>query len=128
MLPVWPFSGTRIEIYGTNQMMFFGRHGGGWEVFDPDGKSVKVYHGNFSESNTAHVTNYIDCIRSRVQPNGDIEKLHLSTLLCHYGNIAYRVGRKLHIDPATEGFVDDADANALVKRTYREPWVVPDVV
>jgi hypothetical protein len=48
-------------------------------------------------------------------------------LLCHYGNIAYRVGRKLVIDPATEGFVGDAQANALVKRTYREPYTVPEI-
>ena len=50
-----------------------------------------------------------------------------STLLCHYGNIAYRVGRKLVIYPATEGFIGDAQACALVKRTYREPCTVPEI-
>ena len=127
-LPNWPFSGTRIEIYGTKQMMFLSRHGGGWEVFDGDGNSVAVQPGRFSPSNAAHQQNFIDCIRSRKQPNGDIEKLHYSTLLCHYGNIAYRTGRVQHINPETEGFIDDDEANALVKRTYREPWVIPDEV
>ncbi|MCL4218287.1 MAG: hypothetical protein KJ052_14965, partial [Candidatus Hydrogenedentes bacterium] len=127
-LPTWPFSGTRIEIYGTKQMMFFSRHGGGWQCFDADGNSAKIHHGRFSPSNTAHIGNYIDCIRSRELPNGDIEKVHYSTLLCHYGNIAYRTGRRLHIDPQTEGFINDDEANAYVKRTYREPWVIPDVV
>ncbi|HEO71715.1 MAG TPA: Gfo/Idh/MocA family oxidoreductase, partial [Candidatus Hydrogenedentes bacterium] len=122
-LPNWPFSGTRIEIYGTRQMMFLSRHGGGWEAFDADGNSVAVTPGRFTPSNAAHQQNFIDCIRSRELPNADIEKLHLSTLLCHYGNIAYRTGRVLHIDPNTEGFVDDDEANALVKRTYREPYV-----
>jgi hypothetical protein len=37
------------------------------------------------------------------------------------------MGRKLVIDPATEGFVGDAQANALVKRTYREPYAVPEI-
>ncbi len=127
-LPNWPFSGTRIEVYGTKQVMFFSRHGGGWEVFDADGKSVAIQPGRFSLSNEAHQKNFIDCIRSREMPNGDIEKVHYSTLLCHYGNIAYRTGRVLHIDPKTEAFVDDAEANALVKRTYRPPWVIPEKV
>jgi len=127
-LPNWPFSGTRIEVYGTKQIMFLSRHGGGWECFDADGKSAVVQPGRFSPSNAAHQQNFIDCIRDRKQPNGDIEKLHHSTLLCHYANIAYRTGRRLHIDPQTEGFVGDDEANALVKRTYREPWTIPDEV
>jgi GFO/IDH/MocA oxidoreductase family protein len=79
-------------------------------------------------SNHAHIGNLIDCVRSRDLPNGDIEKLHQSTLLCLYGNIAYRTGRRLQIDHKTEGFVNDDGANAYVKRSYREPWVVPEVV
>jgi len=125
-LPNWPFSGTRIEVYGSKQQMFLGRHGGGWEVFGADGKSVAVQPGRFR--NREHIQNFIECIRSRKRPNADIEEGHLSTLLCHYGNIAYRVGRKLHIDPKTEGFVDDPEANGLVKRTYRQPYVIPETV
>jgi predicted dehydrogenase len=127
-LPNWPFSGTRIEIYGTKQIMFLSRHGGGWEVFNADGKSAAVQPGRFSPSNTAHIANFIDCIRSRKEPSADIEKLHHSTLLCHYGNIAYRTKQRLEIDPETEGFRNSAEANALVKRNYREPWVIPETV
>lgn len=127
MLPNWRFSGTRIEVYGTEQFMILGRHGGGWEVFDKDGNSVKVEHGYFEKSNTEHLGNFIDCIRSREKPRADIEFGHRSTLLSHYGNIAYRTGRKLTIDPATEGFVNDDEANGYVKREYREPWVVPEI-
>ena len=81
------------------------------------------------QANDEHFGNLVDCIRTRKRPNADIEEGHLSTLLCHYGNIAYRKGRKLFIDPKTEGFKDDSEANALVKReTYRRPWVVPESV
>ena len=128
VLPKWPFSGTRIEVYGTKQMMFFERHGGGYQVFDESGESAIIQHGNFSRSNTDHIANFIDCIRSRELPSADIEKGHLSTLMCQYGNIAYRTGRRLHIDPETEGFVNDDEANAYVKRTYREGFEVPEVV
>lgn len=127
-LPNWPFNGTRVEIYGTKQFMCLGRHSDGWQVFDADGKSVAGEPAPFSTINTNHIANFIDCIRSRKEPNADIEKLHLSTLLCHYGNIAYRTGRRLHIDAASEGFVGDDGANALVKRAYRAPWIVPEAV
>ena len=74
------------------------------------------------------MANFVDCIRSRQRPNADIEEGHYSTLLAHYGNLAYRTGRKLTIDPNTEGFVEDPEANALVRRTYREPYAVPEKV
>jgi len=41
------------------------------------------------------------------------------------GNIAYRTGRRLHINPETEGFAGDDEASGLVKRADREPWVIP---
>lgn len=127
-VPNWPFSGTRIEIYGTKQMLMLSRHGGGWEAFDGDGKSVALGPGNFSEANAAHFENFVDCIRTRKEPTGDIEKLHLSTLLSHYGNIAFRTGQTLRIDPETEGFHDSPEANALVKRTYRDAYSIGETV
>jgi predicted dehydrogenase len=126
VLPNWPFSGTRVEIYGSKQWMMLGRHGDGWEVFDGEYKSVARHYGR--QSNDEHVANFVDSVRSRKRPNGDIEELHYSTSLCHYGNIAYRVGRKLKIDHETGGFLGDDEANRLVKRTYRKPWVVPETV
>jgi hypothetical protein len=44
------------------------------------------------------------------------------------GNIAYRVGRVLEFNPITEKFVGDAEADKLLTRTYRAPFVVPDRV
>jgi predicted dehydrogenase len=125
-LPKWPFSGTRIELYGTRQIMYFERHGGGWQTFDADGQSTRIQPGRFT--NREHIANFLDCMRTRKTPTADIDEGHLSTLLCHYGNIAYRCGRKLRIDPETQGLVDDVEANRLVRRTYRAPWVLPDQV
>lgn len=127
-LPNWPFSGTRVDIYGTKDFMFLGRMGVGWQVFNADGQSVKIQPGRFAPANEQHVANFIACMRTRERPSADIEEGHYSTLLTHYGNIAFRVGRTLTIDPATEGFIGDDDANALVRREYRDPWVVPEVV
>jgi predicted dehydrogenase len=124
----WMWNGTRIEVYGSKQFMLFGRHGDGWEAYNADGKSVAIAHGGYTNENRAHYGNFVDCIRSRQMPEGDIEHLHYSTLLCHYGNIAYRTGRRLHIDSKTEGFINDDEANSYVKRKYREGYVIPDVV
>lgn len=126
VLPQWAFSGTRFEVYGSKQFMFFERHGGGWETFDENGKSVRIQHGGFA--NAEHIGNFIDCIRSRKLPNGDIAECHLSTSLCHYANASYRAGRKLFIDAATETFINDDEANALIKREGREPWRIPEAV
>ncbi len=57
--------------------------------------------------------------------NADIEQGHLSSAYCHLGNIAYRLGRKLHINPSTESFVNDSEADAMLTREYRAPFVVP---
>lgn len=84
--------------------------------------------GKFSESNAEHIGNFLDCMRSRKRPHAEVEEIHISTAWCHYGNIAYRMGRKLHIDAKTEGFLNDAEANGLLKRKYRAPWVVPEKV
>ncbi len=126
--PNWPFNGTRVEIYGEKRFMYLGRMGDGWAAYDEEGKQLLDKRGAYRATGTAHATNFIDCIKSRKRPNADIEEGHFSTLLAHYGNAAYRTGRRLHIDARTEGFLNDNEANALYRRKYREPWVVSDIV
>jgi len=125
--PNWPFYAMKIEIYGTKGIMYLGRHSGGWQVFGPDWAGKPFEYGR--EAPVEHIQNFVDCVRSRKRPNADIEEGHLSTLLCHLGNISHRVGnRRLVFDGETERFVGDDEANKLVKRTYREPYVVPENV
>ncbi len=125
--PFWPQNATRIEFYGTKQLMILGRHGGGWQVFTGDGKVVEQLYGRFPDP--PHKENFIRCIKNRELPNADIEEGHRSAVLVHLGNIAYRVGgRKLRFDRTTETFRGDKDANALIKREYRAPFVIPEKV
>ena len=68
---------------------------------------------------------------SRATPSrstADIEEGHLSSAYCHLGNIAYRLGRKLQINPSTESFVNDSEADTMLTREYRAPFVVPTQV
>ena len=125
--PSWLFSSTRVEVYGTEGMMLLGRQGGGWQIWGPDGSLVKEEFGRHQTDE--HIDNFVQCIHSGELPNGDIEEGHLSAALCHLGNISYRVGnRALHFDADTETFPDDAEANNLLKRVYRKPWVLPEEV
>ena len=57
----------------------------------------------------------------------DIEEGHLSSALCHLGNIAYRTGRSIRFDPHTESIVSDSEASAMLTRDYRDPFVVPNI-
>jgi predicted dehydrogenase len=78
----------------------------------------------------SHFQNFIHCVRSRKREDLACEILegHMSTSLCHLANIAFRTGRKLTFDPAAETFPGDKEANALLTRKYREPYVLPDKV
>jgi len=131
MYPYWPQNAERIEIYGSQGLMIVGRHGCGWQVYDrpKDRKPVIVQQQNGPFPDDEHFENFVQSIRSRRMPNADIEEGHRSTLMCQLANISYRLGgRKLSLDAVTETVVADDEANALLKREYRAPWVVPDEV
>jgi predicted dehydrogenase len=131
MFPHWPQNAERIEIYGSKGLMVLGRHGCGWQVFDrpKDRQPVIADQGNGPFPDNEHFDNFLQCVRTRQKPNADIEEGHRSTLMCQLANMSYRLGgRKLIVDPKTETIVDDAEANGLLKREYRAPWVIPDKV
>jgi predicted dehydrogenase len=79
------------------------------------------------DAGQAHVENFLECVRSRTSERlaAPLEDGHLSTTLCHLGNISYRVGRSVEFDGATERFVGDEEADQLLSRTYRPPYVLP---
>jgi len=74
--------------------------------------------------------NFIQAVRSRKVEdlNADIEEGHLSSVLVHLANISYRLGRTLHFDPATERITGDDEANKMLTRVYRKPYIVPEKV
>ena len=125
--PHWPTSATRVEIYGTKALMYLGRHGCGWQVVVEGGKVIDQDKGHFPDK--WHQPNFIDCLRTRKQPNGDIEQAHHSACLVHLANTSYRVGQKqLMFDGPTERFTNSAAANALLKPAYRKHYRIPDAV
>ncbi len=125
--PLWAQSSCRIEIYGTQQLMYLGRMGCGWQVFEADGKVVAQDKGYFPDK--WHQPNFVECMRSRRRPNADIEQSHFSACLVHLANMAYRAGvSSLQFDPANETAVNCDPANRYLKPAYRKQYRVPEVV
>ena len=137
-------------------------------AFDADGKEIRKWSGTED-----HFGNFIQAVRSRKREelHADILEGHLSSALCHTGNISYRLGATasgdaireriradrdalatyermldhlranqvdlngtpltlgvaLKMDSQTEKFLDNEDANALLTRNYRPPFVVPQI-
>jgi len=137
---------------GTQKIgnLFYGTDG--WLWIDGDGRKWQSYHGRKDEKGKGsddaapasggsdpnvltseerpHYRNFVDAIRAN-----DAKRLtcgmldgHLSSALPHLANIAYRVGRKLRFDGKTEKFVGDAEADKLLTRSYRAPYVIPEKV
>jgi predicted dehydrogenase len=81
-------------------------------------------------ANINHFQNFTDAVRARDRKllHAEIEETYLSTALCHLGNIAYRVNRDLRFDPSRMQFTGDPEANKLLTREYRKPYVVPERV
>jgi predicted dehydrogenase len=71
-----------------------------------------------------HHQNFLDCVKSRQKPAADVEIGHRSATVCHLGNLAVRLGRRLVWDPSAEQIVGDAEAAAMLARPYRKPWAI----
>jgi predicted dehydrogenase len=112
-------------VYGDKGYIIIGNRR--WRAYGPRHQLIKQVLGDSHEK--PHVQNFVDCVKSRKKPYCDLETVgHPASVLCHAGNVSVRVGRKLFLDPKTEMFIDDQEANALRTRPeYRKPWLLPEV-
>jgi predicted dehydrogenase len=161
--------GAKVGViyYGSDGYLVVGSYNGG-AAFDTAGNMIKQFDGGGDDH---HFANFLAAVRSRKHEDltADILDGHLSSALCHLGNISYRLGSPLAaaevksklegndealetfdrfaqhlgansvsldstkvqfgaalaINPETESFVDNAEADLLLTREYREPFVVP---
>lgn len=131
--------------YGRNEgIAFIGNNGtlvvnrGGWEVIPEkeqqnDQTVNKVERVELQkpkgEALENHTRNFIDAVRA-----GDpsilkcgIETGSVAAINAHMGNIAYKTGRKVHWDDSKGLFINDDEANELVKARYHNGWQLPVV-
>jgi predicted dehydrogenase len=111
-------SGFGVAFYGDKGTLIIGEKG--WYIEGGDGSRGQPG----PDGQQLHVRNFVDCVRNRNKPNADIEIGHLSTRLCHLGNIAFRTGKTLTFDAARESFHDN-DANTLLSREYSSRFAMP---
>ncbi len=124
-------------FYGTNGTLFSDRIG--FEIYpepkaqmrlgpaepgrtEPRGLRMEPEDVRGEDATQLHVKNFIECVRSRRLPNADVEIGHRASIVAHLGNIAFRTGRKIRWDSATEQIIGDAEAAQLLARKARAPW------
>ena len=71
-----------------------------------------------------HMTNFMECVKSRKTPASDMLTHHRMLNVCHAINIAMRLNRRVVFDPKTERFGDDSLANSFIEREQRKGYEV----
>lgn len=113
-----------VVFYGTEGYVAIGRRS--WRLVEKRNKVAVDQAVNFADSH--HLQNFLTCVKSGQKPNCDIEEGYRSTLLAHLGNLSFRVGRPLKFDRDSQTLQGDDQANALLKRTGRKEFAIPDHV
>ena len=101
----WVETGDNGDLYTSSPELLVGRRA-----------KIGGYPANF------HVRNFLDCVKSRGQTRADAETACWSHIVCHAGNIALFLDRKLAYDPKKNEFIGDEEANRLRGEALREPW------
>jgi predicted dehydrogenase len=80
---------------------------------------------NAAPATRLHMLDFLNAIETKSKPVADIEAGHISTASCILANLSMKTGRPLIYDPKLRQVVGDAEATALLQRSYRGPWVHP---
>ncbi len=113
-------SSAGTAFYGTEGTLIV--DGNGWSITSRSGEPGP----SGKDAGGSHTANFLECIKSRRQPNADVEIGRLSTTICHLGNISHRLGRDVRFDSKTENFGGDQAANGFLTKEYRSPYTLPE--
>lgn len=117
--------------YGTKGILHVGWRDG-W-TFYPAQKSGKEEHGDsqLQEPDGHNIailwSDFVESIDRKRSPVAGIEQAHRSSVLPLLGMVSWRLGRSIAWDARTETVSNDPEANRLLSRPYRAPWVYPKV-
>ncbi len=92
----------------------------------PEDRTEKDLERHVTPAIRRHMQNFLHSIDTRGRPVADIEEGHISTASCILANRALELGRTLTYDPVKRQVVGDEEANRLLRRPYRRPWVHPE--
>ncbi len=91
----------------------------------PEDKTEKELEKHVAPAIRGHMKNLLACIGSRAKPVADIEQGYISTASCILANLSVQANRQLHWDAEKGEIRDDPEANKLLRRPYRAPWIHP---
>ena len=91
----------------------------------PEDKTEKDLERHVASAVRVHMRDLLANIATRGKPVADIEQGYISTASCVLANLSMKLGRSLTWDPTSSRIVGDDEANKLLKRPYRGPWVHP---
>lgn len=93
----------------------------------PEDKTEKDLEKHVAPAIRGHMVDFLRCIETRGNPVADIEQGHISTASCILANLSMQLGRSLAWDAGRHQIVGDNEANKLLRRPYRAPWVHPEI-
>ena len=116
-------------FYGTEGYMIFSRRGAFSTFLGQKGKPGPTEGQDIRRERgyKEHMQSFLSSIRTRKITRANPETAHRSCALVHLGEIAYLTGGRVDFDPTTEKFVNNSDADKLLTKEYREPYILPDV-
>ena len=138
--PKFPWAGIIYGENGTlkmsvNNFEFMPRGGNakpisGEALFEyakyPKDETEKDLERHVASAVRGHMLDWLAAIDENKRPVADIEQGHISSASCILANLSMKLGRSLQWDPMTHRVVGDEEANKLLARPYRGPWVHPD--
>jgi predicted dehydrogenase len=92
----------------------------------PEDKTEPRLEKHVAPAIRKHMRDFLANIASRGKPVSDIEQGYISTSSCILANLAMKTGRTLAWDAEKQRIAGDEEANRLLRRPYRQPWVHPD--
>ena len=93
----------------------------------PEDVTEKEIELHAAPATRRHMLDFLAAIEKRSRPIADIEQGHISTASCILANVAMKLGRPLSYDPSERQIAGDAEANKLLRRSYRQPWKRPEI-
>jgi predicted dehydrogenase len=92
----------------------------------PEDRTEKDLERHVAPAIRGHMKDLLATITTRGKPVADIEQGYISTASCILANLSMKLGRSLTWDPVAGRIVGDDEANRLLHRPYRAPWVHPE--
>jgi predicted dehydrogenase len=118
--------GTSIRFEGTEGWIESPRWLGAIKASDPKILNSKIGPNEIHlyTNSAAEHRDFLDCVKTRKDPYFPVDIGHRVATICHLGNIALKLRRKLKWNPDKEIFVNDPEADRMLSRPMRSPWTL----